>query len=252
MRAASLLLATLLLLLCQAASACHLRAITGPWIPYMYAGPDGTPIGLDVELARAIVTEAGCKLTFLDELPALRRDFNFREGKIDLLLAASDIPERHQFARFTVPYRMEVVRFHTLRAKMEKYRDVDFDAILRDKLTVLAPLNGWYGASYAQHKETLRAQGLLTYFNSFPQGVKMFAAGRADLLLGDATAMRFEAKLAKLDLVALPYSLVNAPVSLMLSRASTTEAQLARIDAAIARLEHRGVLKAIRSRYVEP
>jgi polar amino acid transport system substrate-binding protein len=250
-RAPSLLLAACLLLLCQDTAACRLRASTGQWIPYIYPGPDGTPIGLDVELVRAILTEAGCELLLLEELPALRRDVQFREGKLDLLMAASDLPERHEFARLTAPYRMETVRFHTLRPNLGKYRNVDFDAIVRDRLTLLAPNSGWYGPAYAQHKDGLRAQGLLTTFNTFSQGIKMLSAGRAELIIGDANAMRFEAKQAKLDLVALPLLLVNAPVRLMLSRASTSEADLARIDAAIARLEQRGTLKAIRNRYGE-
>jgi polar amino acid transport system substrate-binding protein len=251
-RAPSLLLAALLLLLCQDSAACRLRAATGQWVPYIYPGPDGTPVGLDVELVRAILTEAGCELVLLDEVPALRRDLQFKEGKLDLLMAASDLPERREFARLSAPYRMETVRLHTLRANLGKYRNVTFDAIVQDKVTLLAPNSGWYGPAYAQHKDGLRALGLLTTFNSFPQGVKMLAAGRAELMLGDATALRYEARQAKLDLVALPLLLVNAPVRLMLSRASTSEAELARIDAAIARLEQRGTFKAIRNRYGEP
>jgi polar amino acid transport system substrate-binding protein len=251
-RAPSLLLAALLLLLCQDSAACRLRATTGQWIPYIYPDKDGTPIGMDVELVRAILTEAGCELVLTEEIPALRRDVQFKEGKLDLLMAASDLPERHEFARLTAPYRMETVRLHTLRAKLGKYRNLDFDAIEQGKVTLLAPNSGWYGPAYAQHKDSLRAQGLLTTFNTFPQGVKMLAAGRAELMLGDATALRYEARQAKLDLVALPLLLVNAPVRLMLSRASTSEAELTRIDAAIARLEQRGTLKAIRNRYGEP
>lgn len=251
MRAPSFLFA-LLLLLCQDAAACRLRATIGQWIPYVYTGLDGVPAGLDIEMARAILTEAGCELVLLDEVPNLRRDLQFREGKLDLLMAASDIPERHLYSRLTAPYRMEVVRLHTLEAKLDKYRHVDFATILRDKLPLLAPNSGWYGADYAKYKDQLRAQGLLTTFNNVAQGMKMLAAGRAELILGDVTAMRYEARQSKLALAALPSTLVNAPVRLMLSRASTSEAELTRIDAAIARLEQRGVLKAIRQRYGEP
>ncbi len=252
MRAPSLLLAAMLLLLCQDAASCRLRATTGQWVPFIYTAPDGTPAGLDIELGRAILTEAGCELVLLDEIPNLRRDVQFKEGKLDLLMAASDLPERHAYARLSSPYRMETVRLHTWHANAEKYRHVDFDSIIRDKLTILAPNSGWYGPDFARHKEKLKELGLLSTFNTFSQGLKMMAAGRSELILGDATAMRYEAQLAKLNLAALPTLLVNAPVRLMLSKASTTEADLARINAAIARLEQRGTLRAIRSRYGEP
>jgi polar amino acid transport system substrate-binding protein len=50
-------------------------------------------------------------------------------------------------------------------------------------------------------------------------------------------------------LAALPYVPFRAPVHLMLNAASTTQQQLERINAAIARLEHDGTLPAIRMRY---
>ncbi len=51
-------------------------------------------------------------------------------------------------------------------------------------------------------------------------------------------------------LVALPYSVLRAPVHLMFNAASTSAADIKKIDAAIARLEKRGALKAIRDSYL--
>ena len=50
-------------------------------------------------------------------------------------------------------------------------------------------------------------------------------------------------------IVQLPYIPYRAPVHLMLNAASTTQAQLTRINQAITQLEQNGALPAIRARY---
>jgi len=77
----------------------------------------------------------------------------------------------------------------------------------------------------------------------------MFNAGRADFILGDRNAVRYAARQQGVTLVPLPFTVLRAPVHLMLNKASTTEAELGAINAAIDRLEQQGVLGAIRSRY---
>jgi polar amino acid transport system substrate-binding protein len=251
-RASALVLAIGLLLLHGAAASCRLRATGGSWPPYVYPDEHGKPAGLDIELMRAIAGEAGCEVVIDTELPNLRRDAYFREGKLDLLMAASDVPERHQYARFSLPYRMENVRLFTPRNKLDKFFKLDnFATLAQQGVGVLAPNLGWYGQSFADQQENLRSKGLLYTFNSIDQGVRMLAAGRAELILGDAAAIRYQAAMAKLDLLPLPYVVLSAPVRLMLSKASTGEDILVRLDTAIARLEQRGVLKAIRARYGE-
>jgi polar amino acid transport system substrate-binding protein len=49
----------------------------------------------------------------------------------------------------------------------------------------------------------------------------------------------------------LPLVVLRAPVHLMLNQQTTTQADLDRINNAIARLQRAGVLDAIRSRYGE-
>ena len=80
----------------------------------------------------------------------------------------------------------------------------------------------------------------------------MLDAGRADLLMGDVLAVRHEARLQGVALSTLPFLALRAPVHLMLNAHSTSTADLARLNAAITRLEQRGALAAIRSSYEAP
>lgn len=233
-------------------SACELSMALEQWPPYVYTAAQGEPTGMDWELVQAILKEAGCGLKVQAELPTARRQALFEQGQLDLLLAASDTPERRRHARFSTLYRYETVGLFTRSSLRAQYLHVgSLDVLARDKLTLLAPKVGWYGPAYARLQPALAASGKLSTFLNFEQGLRMLEAGRADLILGDSGALRHQARVLGIAISPLPLVVLRAPVHLMLNKNTTSVADLQRIDAAIARLERQGVLAAIRARYGE-
>lgn len=250
MHARTLFLASALWLAATAAQACSLKMAPEPWPPYIFINAEGKLSGLDYELAQAIMKQAGCTLQVATELPSLRRQLLFRQGQIDLMLAASDTPERRAYARFSTAYRNETVGLFASPGNAARLRSLaSFDAIVARGVTLLAPRAGWYGERYQQAIPALDAAGRRSTFGSFEQGVLMFKAGRGEVIMGDAAAVRHEARRLGVALAALPFVPFRAPVHLMLNAASTTPLQLERLNAAIAQLEQDGTLAAIRARY---
>jgi polar amino acid transport system substrate-binding protein len=234
------------------AQACRLSMALEQWPPYIFSQAGAAPSGLDMELAQAILKEAGCTLRLLPELPTARRQVLFEQGGIDLLLAASLTSERRRYARFSIAYRHETVAVFTRASLLPQYRHLtSLDALFKRKLSLLAPKVGWYGPAYARLRPTLTAAGQLSTFISFQQGVRMLDAGRADLIMGDRAALRHEAREQGVAISPLPLVVLRAPVHLMLNQRSTSQADLERINAAITRLEQQGVLAHIRARYGE-
>lgn len=220
------------------------------WPPYAYTDGKGQAAGVDIEILKAVFAEARCTLQIGPELPRKRRQVMFMEGQIDLMLAASETPERREFSWFTAPYRDESVSLFTLIANAEKYYSLDgFAPILNRKISVLIPNAGWYGEDYKKHYFWLNEARLLSPFESFSQGMRMLGAGRAQLLLGDTGAIYYEAKQQGIAVTALPTQITSEPVRFMLSKKSVTEADTEALSAALARLEKRGVLKKIRQHY---
>ncbi|MYM70171.1 transporter substrate-binding domain-containing protein [Pseudoduganella sp. FT55W] len=253
MQARYVIAAIALLGVAAQAPACELSMALEQWPPYLYSPPNAAPTGLDWDLAQAILKEAGCKLDVQPELPTARRQRLFEQGKLDLPLSASNTAERRRYARFSIAYRHETVGvFARSSASRHLQHITSFDALLGDKVALLAPKVGWYGAAYARVQPTLAATGKLSTFLSFQQGLRMLDAGRADLIMGDSLALRHEAKTQGVAISPVPLVALRAPVHLMLNKTSTTQADLDRINTAIARLEQQGVLGAIRSRYGEP
>lgn len=233
-------------------SACELSLALEQWPPYVYSAPQGGTTGLDWELTQAIVKEAGCTLRAQPELPTARRQALFEQGQLDLLLAASNTPERRRYARFSTVYRYETVGLFTRSSTHAQYLHISsLDVLAREKLALLAPKVGWYGPAYARLQPQLTASGKLSTFLNFQQGLRMLDAGRADLIMGDSGALRHEARAQGIAITPLPLVVLRAPVHLMLNKNTTTQADLDRINAAIARLERQGALAAIRARYGE-
>lgn len=246
----TLLLTAALWSLAATGNACNLKTAPEPWPPYIFIDERGGLSGLDYELAQAIMKEAGCTLQVEMALPSLRRQMEFRQGRLDLTLGASDTPERRSFARFSLPYRNETVGLYTSPANAARFRSLDnFDAILQQHVMLLTPRGGWYGDSYARAQHELDAAGTRSPFGSYEQGMRMFKAGRAEVIMGDAAALRHEAQRQGVRLAALPWVPFRAPAHLMLNAISTSQADLNRINAAITRLEQNGTLAAIRARY---
>jgi len=244
------LFAAMLFLITLHAQACVLRMAPEEWPPYIYHNGNKALAGVDYELLQAILAQAGCKLQVEKEVPLARRHILFQQGKLDLLMAASATDERRGFARFSLPYRQETVGLFTSPDNLDKYRDIDsFQKIAARKAGLLAPRIGFYGEDYERAIPQLNAEGRRSTFASFEQGIKMLEAGRGDLILGDAYALRHVARRQNVKLVPLPYTPYRAPVHLMLNAASTTQADLARINQAISQLEQNGALGAIRARY---
>jgi polar amino acid transport system substrate-binding protein len=250
MHARKVLSAVALLGAAAQSSACELNMALEQWPPYMYSAASGQTTGLDWELVQAILKEAGCTLKLQPELPTARRQRLFEQGQLDLLPAASNTAERRRYARFSIVYRYETVGLFTRSSMRAQYLHVSsLDVLAREKLSLLAPKVGWYGPAYARLQPSLVVSGKLSTFINFQQGLRMLDAGRADLILGDSGALRHEAKAQGIAISPLPLVVLRAPVHLMLNKNTTSEADLERINAAITRLEHQGVLTAIRSRY---
>lgn len=252
MRARHFFLLMALLPAAVPAQSCSLRLAFEHWPPYIYRDAAARPTGLDFELAQAILREARCALRIEKELPTARRQLLFQQGELDLMLAASDTRERRAYARFSVAYRHESVGLFTTQQKHSKYRHLDsFTALRKAHVALLAPRVGWYGRDYARALPALQADGSLDTFGSFQQGIRMLEADRAELILGDSAALRYEAKQQGLAIAALPLVVLRAPVHLMLNANSTSKADLDEINAAIVRLEKNGALAAIRAKYGE-
>lgn len=224
---------------------------TGQWEPYSYYDAQGHFTGIDAEMVRAIFNEAGCTLVELGSMPASRNLTLFFRGDIDMMTGASVTAERLKRARFSLPYRDETVGLFFVAdgsnkfAKLRSFNDV----VAQAQLSLLAPRVGFYGALYEKHLPGLLESKRVSQFIDFSQGMRMLSAGRGNFMIGDASAVEHAAARQGVKVQPLPFWLLESQVHLMFSRATVPQSDVRRIDAAIERLQKRGVFEHIRQNY---
>ena len=220
------------------------------WPPYLYSDLAGQPAGLDFEILSATVKEAGCTLQVLPPLPGNRMLEMFRKGRLDILLGASKTSERYAYARFTQPYRSEVIGVLSLPGRVNLQEVKSFADILRMRLRLLAPRHGYYGNDYAVSQPELVKQNALSQYDGSEQGLRMLVAGRGQLIMDDELALRYVARQMGVGELQAGALVANRdPVFMMLSQASTSAEDVEALDAALGRLKSSGAIDAIIRRY---
>jgi polar amino acid transport system substrate-binding protein len=74
--------------------------------PYIFKDEQGAWAGIEVEMARALVEEAGYKAKFV-EIPWNRSIEQLKTGALDIVLTLSKTPERAEFTHFFAPSTFE-------------------------------------------------------------------------------------------------------------------------------------------------
>ncbi|MFT7774690.1 substrate-binding periplasmic protein [Roseateles sp.] len=229
-------------LLAQAACTRTLRVPYEDWRPYSFMA-DGRHTGLETELLAAVAREAGCRVTYVREVPRNRRLPMLLAGELDLLVAAT--PNRADAAWYTRPYRDEVLGVF-MRAEEARLDVRSLDELLRARRRLVTHR----GPASVPIINDFAARGLLTWFEEYGRGVQLMQRGRGDVLLGDSVAIVFAARAVDMPLIELPITLLRDPVTYKLSRRSLTEADLRAFNRAIQRLEASGELQSIRARWL--
>jgi len=239
-----LLLALMLLLPLAGQCACKrpLRVPFEDWRPYSFMA-DGLHTGLETELLAAVAKEAGCRISYVREVPRNRRLPMLLAGELDLLIAAT--PRPGDEAWYTRPYRDEVLGAF-MRAEEARMDVRSLDELLQARLRLVTHR----GPASVPIINDFAARGLLTWFEDYARGVQLMQLGRGDVLLGDSVAIAFAARAADVPLMELPIVLLRDPVTYKLSRKTMTEADLRAFNRAIRRLEASGELQRIRARWL--
>lgn len=215
------------------------------WPPYAWQDMQGEAQGLDVELLRAFAEFLGCEINFIN-VPAKRSHQMLKSGSLDIMMGATKTVEREEYSFFSDPYRDEEVRLFVLdenkdNVKLERWQD-----IFTQKLRLLVPISGWYGADYEKTRERLALENLLILSPDVDKSVQMLTYDRADLMIGDAIAMPYIASQHQgVRLSALKPILDHNPIHLMLSKQSMSPLLLAQFNRAIKALTINGEIARI-------
>lgn len=214
---------------------------------------DGRWRGLDVELAEAVVREAGLEPDFID-LPWSRALNFMQSGEVHLMMNLTRTPDREVFMQFFGPERMSkrvlVVRRQQLGLKIETLDDLPAAARMTGHLFGIqrdAKYSEEFDARLKTDPQFLQA------FEYVVKGAvmgKMLAGGHSLGFFEDESYVAYQLKNNPdfKDLAIHPFALASEPVFFGVSK-RFEPINAKRLEEAFMRLERNGSLSKIRARW---
>jgi len=227
-----------------AAGQAALRVAWEDYPPYQMSGADGQPQGLDLLLTNAVLRQAGLSPSWI-RMPWARQLLSLQDGSLDLMVSASQLPEREAYALWTEPYRPKLGALLALRQPARPPQH------LRELATQPVRIGMIRGTSYpGEFVEAQRSPGFarrLLPLRHLEQGLELLRKGQLDYLIEDPVAMQYVVAQQGRPPLAVVRWMYRGESRLMLARRSE-EAQpglLARLNAAIASLRDSGELRRL-------
>ena len=151
--------------------------------PFNYAGPDGAPIGFNIDLARLICEELKVACTIqMRRFDTLVSALNTNNG--DAVIASlAETPEMRTRLDFSDPYYRTPARFVARRDS--PLEDVRPEALEGKKIAVVA------GTAHEAYLKTLFTEAELRPFPDADSARFALKRGEVDLLFGDGVSLAF-------------------------------------------------------------
>lgn len=230
---------------------CELMMGWDPWEPYQYVNAVGEVTGLDIEIARAVATEAGCELEVKqDNWMNLLQDI--REGEIDLVAGATRTPEREDSAWFTTPYRTESFLVYVRNENLDECRETgSLQALLESGKRIGTVADYYYGGVVAELQEKPELSRQLQDSPISELNYTYLLDQRIDGFIEDpfVAAAIIRGRGLHDAIAECPIVVHSGDVSFMLSRAGVEEETFQLFDAALRELQADGDLEEILNRY---
>jgi len=205
--------------------------------------------GMDVDFAKALLEQAGCKYRFVDMAWGRAIDL-LEQGKIDMMLGVSDLEKRKQFAHFIGPHRQETIVLATLAS------EAFFIERLEELKKLSKPIAIQRGAYYGDEFEALLESDPYSdiHFVSIPNNdVKLyllrnkrisgFLEERSNIIYQSKNNPEFK------DIVVNPFVIHANPVYFALSQKTVNEELLNKLEAAFVALQKEQAFKKILNKY---
>lgn len=240
-------IAFVVLLICSCnVFACAKTLIVGTnehsWPPYVVA-VNNNLAGLEIDVVNTIFNGSSFCLKFM-LLPTSTRAFEeLKEGRIDIIFAASKTPDRQSYAYFSDSYREEIMRLY----KYSDSPDINNlnDIFYRD-LTLAIGRGSYYGTAFAQFKKNHPAHVIM-----MPTADKRFAMlnrNRVDYAIEDEVAAQyFINQHQHVEPITKMAAINKSSIHLMLSKKSINQAELQTINELIK--QNKSAIQAIYTHY---
>ncbi|MTW22798.1 TRIC cation channel family protein [Allochromatium palmeri] len=246
-----------------AAAPQEFRGGWSPNAPYQYetidGGGDPRLSGYDIEVAKAVASRAGLRLSF-EEHPSEQTLQFVQEGLLDFALAATSEESRRDWAWFTVPYRLEKIGLLTRWGDVSRWAAntplASLRRLLEDGGRVALIRGFYYGpevAALRRDERFLQQQQWLEVEQETDLIDALLSLQVEGVLADPHSAVSAVARVDALGKInGVPGSLYEAPLCFLLSKKSVSKEQAAAFNQALIDLKTSGHLEQISRHYLLP
>lgn len=214
--------------------------------PYQMTGEELS--GIDIDLIRAVVKQAGLTLEFA-KAPWIRQLKQLESGEFDVLLDASKTPDRADYALWTDSYRQERTALICLKNNLPRIKT--FAQALASGLTIGVIKDAWYGQEVKDLLDKPENRNRIEAVSAGQLNRSKLAGGHLSLILDDPVALQYLVKLGKYQPVRVIQDVLDDDVYFMVSRKTVARHPdlLDRLNKVLALLKKNGTFKAIFAKY---
>lgn len=232
------------------AYSCELKVIWEDWVPYQYENDQKQLTGLDVELVSAVAKLADCKIHYINR-PWARALREIEKGDLDMAPGASLNDERQQYARFSDPYREEVVVLMVRKGDSAKMPLTKLADITSLKLRLGVTRDYYNGPDFETLMKEPAFARQVEEVSATEQNFHKLKGKRIDGVLVDPVVGKHLAKqLGMSDLLEVhPLPISRDDIYFMFSKQSTTPEHVTRFNEALGKLKASGEHQNILERY---
>jgi polar amino acid transport system substrate-binding protein len=220
-------------------------------VPYTYRGPDGNPIGLNVDVLQEALGRVGCKVRWV-ELPWARALAALEGGQLDLLPGALKTPERQRFAYFSRALNRSPNVLFIAQTAVDKYPVRKLADLIGTDFRLGMQLGVAYGPEYEALQSNPAFVARLSSVTLRRNAWNMIALGRLDGMIADETTGLVELQQLGLLKTVVKTGLVvsGQPAHVAISQRTSTPEFVQLLDRAIGSMFDDGSFRQIRERYV--
>ncbi len=244
-----LLFISFILLISTSAFGCKLTVRFEQYPPQAYLDKEHQWHGMDVEMAKALLNEAGCEYRFV-RIPWARSLEMMQRGEVDMMLSVSKNPLRQKFIHFIGPQRQENIVLISLASSpitIEKFNNLNTFG-----KPIAIQKGAYYGEKLARMLEEDDKDN--SHFIVIPNNeakLSLLHRGRVSGVIEEKLNILHQIKnTPQLTNTAVYPVVVHVnPVYFALSRASTSPLLLVKLNKAFATLQQNDILTRIAQKY---
>ena len=219
------------------------------WPPYQYKNKQGELMGIDIDIIKSVCEAVGYEVKF-KQLPWKRLLIYLEDGRLDVGMAGSKTKERKKFINFGISYRSGKEVLFVRKGEVAKYKIKKLADLKKYNFRMGCTRGNYHGEEFKEllDKKILETEAV----NDEIQNINKLIFERIDGFVGNeiSNLIKLQKKEFKDKIEIHPYIVNEDKNYFMLSKKSTTNEDIEKLNEGIRLIKNNGEYDKIIKKYM--